>query len=66
MPTPPPNSLHPKTCAEWRKWPEQNHTRDEGVWLISYKKASGKGCFDYDEAVDDALASSEAAVLRLG
>jgi hypothetical protein len=34
--------------------------------LISYKKASGKGCFDYDEAVDDALASSEAAVLRLG
>lgn len=37
----PPNSLHPKTRAEWRAWLEENHTRREGVWLISYKKATG-------------------------
>ncbi|MGZ9167138.1 MAG: YdeI/OmpD-associated family protein [Anaerolineales bacterium] len=55
MPTLPPNSIHPKSRAEWRKWLEENHTRTEGVWLISYKKATGKPRFDYDEAVEEAL-----------
>jgi uncharacterized protein YdeI (YjbR/CyaY-like superfamily) len=55
MPTPPPNSIHPKSRAEWRQWLEQNHTRTQGVWLISYKKATGKPRFDYDESVEEAL-----------
>ena len=48
----PPNSIHPKSRADWRKWLAENHTRPEGVWLISYKKATGKPRFDYDEAVE--------------
>jgi len=51
----PPNSVHPKTRVEWRKWLELHHTRTQGVWLISYKKATGKPRFDYDEAVEEAL-----------
>lgn len=51
----PPNSIHPKSRAAWRRWLEQNHTRAEGVWLISYKKATGKPRFEYDEAVEEAL-----------
>ncbi len=51
----PPNSIHPKSRAAWRRWLEQNHTRAEGVWLISYKKAAGKPRFEYDEAVEEAL-----------
>jgi len=51
----PPNSVHPKTRTEWRKWLKQNHTRAEGVWLISYKKATGKPRVEYDEAVEEAL-----------
>lgn len=51
----PKNSIHPITRAEWRTWLEQNHTRTEGIWLISYKKATGKSRFDYDEAVEEAL-----------
>jgi uncharacterized protein YdeI (YjbR/CyaY-like superfamily) len=51
----PPNSIHPKTRAEWRKWLELHHTRTQGVWLISYKKTTGKPRFDYDEAVEEAL-----------
>jgi uncharacterized protein YdeI (YjbR/CyaY-like superfamily) len=51
----PPNSTHPKTRAEWRTWLEEHHTRKEGVWLISYKKATGKARFDYEEAVEEAL-----------
>lgn len=49
------NSIHPKTRAEWRSWLEQHHRQKEGVWLISYKKATGKPRFDYDEAVEEAL-----------
>ena len=55
MPKPPPNSVHPKSRAEWRKWLEKNHTRPAGVWLISYKKAAGKPRVDYDESVEEAL-----------
>jgi uncharacterized protein YdeI (YjbR/CyaY-like superfamily) len=51
----PPNSVQPKTRAAWRKWLKQNHTRAEGVWLISYKKATGKQRFDYEAAVEEAL-----------
>ena len=53
--TTPPNSVHPATRAEWRAWLEQNHTRPDGVWLISFKKATGKPCVEYDEAVEEAL-----------
>lgn len=56
MPTvPPPNSIHPKSRADWRKWLQENHTRTEGVWLISYKKVTGKPRFDYEESVEEAL-----------
>lgn len=48
---PPPNSIHPLTRAEWRAWLEENHTRGEGVWLITYKKATGMPRMEYDEAV---------------
>ncbi len=55
MTTPPPNSFHPLSRAEWRAWLEQNHTNDKGVWLITYKKATGKPRVDYEEAVEEAL-----------
>jgi uncharacterized protein YdeI (YjbR/CyaY-like superfamily) len=49
------NAIHPLTRAEWRTWLEQNHGRAEGIWLISYKKATGKPRIEYDEAVEEAL-----------
>lgn len=55
MITVPDNSIHPKTRAEWRAWLEQNHTRTQGVWLISYKKGTSKPRFEYDESVEEAL-----------
>ena len=51
----PHNSIHPKSRAEWRTWLEKNHTRTEGVWLIKYKKATGKPRVDYEESVEEAL-----------
>jgi uncharacterized protein YdeI (YjbR/CyaY-like superfamily) len=51
----PPNSIHPKTRAEWRMWLSQHHLQTEGVWLITFKKASGQPRIEYDEAVEEAL-----------
>lgn len=51
----PENSVHPLSRAEWRAWLVANHARPDGVWLISYKKATGKPRFEYEEAVEEAL-----------
>ena len=41
--------------AEWRQWLQTNHKTSNGVWLIYYKKNSGKTRVPYDEAVEEAL-----------
>src|SRR5689334_22887631 len=51
----PSNSIHPKTRSEWHQWLEQNHTQCEGIWVISFKKATGQARLEYDEAVEEAL-----------
>ena len=51
----PPNSVHPKTRADWRAWLSEHHQRDQGVWLITYKKATGKPRIDNNGAVEEAL-----------
>ena len=55
MINPPPNSIQPKSRAEWREWLSCHHTQTEGVWLITFKKSSGKQLLDYAEAVEEAL-----------
>ena len=55
MTQPPENSIHPPTLADWRAWLEANHTRPDGVWLITYKKAAGKPTIAYEESVEAAL-----------
>ncbi len=34
---------------------EQHHTQTEGVWLISFKKGTGKPRVEYEEAVEEAV-----------
>ena len=48
-------STHPKTRNDWRKWLEKNHSTSPGIWLMYYKKRSGKRKFDYADAVEEAL-----------
>lgn len=47
--------LYVKTRKEWRGWLEKNHSNTEKVWLVFYKKISGKGSISYDDAVEEAL-----------
>jgi uncharacterized protein YdeI (YjbR/CyaY-like superfamily) len=41
--------------AAWRRWLTQNHARADGVWLVTFKKASGRPHLDYADAVEEAL-----------
>jgi len=41
--------------AAWRRWLERYHGRRAVVRLVFYRKATGKPCPTYDEAVEEAL-----------
>ena len=51
----PKNSLHPKTHTELRDWLMKNHTKPAGLWLITFKQASGKKRIAYSDIVDELL-----------
>jgi len=44
-----------KSREEWHKWLEENHSKVKGIWLIYYKKVSGKPRVSYNDAVEEAL-----------
>lgn len=39
----------------WRAWLRKNHAREKDIWLIYYKKHSGKPRIPYNDAVEEAL-----------
>jgi uncharacterized protein YdeI (YjbR/CyaY-like superfamily) len=47
--------IYPHDRAAWRKWLEKNHARETGVWLVFYKKKTGKPSLTYEDAVEEAL-----------
>lgn len=48
-------TIHPKTRKAWRQWLEKNHLSSPGIWLIYYKKGTGKPQVSYGESVEEAL-----------
>jgi uncharacterized protein YdeI (YjbR/CyaY-like superfamily) len=40
---------------EWREWLAQHHHDYREIWLIYYKKTSGKTGITYEESVEEAL-----------
>jgi uncharacterized protein YdeI (YjbR/CyaY-like superfamily) len=44
-----------KDRAEWRKWLQKHHTTSPGIWLVFFKKISGKPTVSYIDAVEEAL-----------
>lgn len=49
------NTFYPESQAQWREWLEINHAQESSIWLIYYKKSSGKPSIPYSAAVDEAL-----------
>ena len=41
--------------AEWRAWLDANHESAESIWLVTFKKASGKPHVPYDAVVEEAI-----------
>ncbi len=49
------NHVYVKTRKEWRDWLNQHHNGSDGIWLVFYKKHTGKPSLEYDAAVEEAL-----------
>ncbi len=47
--------IYVKNREEWRDWLEKYHTSAKEIWLIYYKKGSGKSRIPYNDAVEEAL-----------
>jgi len=48
-------TYYAKDRKTWRRWLEKNYAKSPGIWLIYYKKASGKPRVTYNDAVEEAL-----------
>ena len=48
-------TLYVKSPEDWRRWLAKNHEKEKEIWLIYYKKSSGKPTITVDEAVGEAL-----------
>jgi uncharacterized protein YdeI (YjbR/CyaY-like superfamily) len=49
------NSVYCPDREDWRAWLQANHDSAPEVWLIFYKRSTGKPTLSYDAAVEEAL-----------
>jgi len=49
-------TLKVRSRLEWRRWLARHHADTTEIWLVYYKKNSGKSGVTYDESVEEALA----------
>ena len=47
--------VHPESREEWRAWLAAHHDFEESVWMVFWKKPTGKSAPTYAEAVEEAL-----------
>ena len=48
--------LEVKNSLEWRRWLAKHHADTKQIWLVYYKKTSGKSGVTYEDSVQEALA----------
>jgi uncharacterized protein YdeI (YjbR/CyaY-like superfamily) len=48
-------TLHVADRKEWRDWLKKNYKIEKEIWLVYYKKDSGKPRILYNDAVEEAL-----------
>jgi uncharacterized protein YdeI (YjbR/CyaY-like superfamily) len=49
-------TLRVKNRLEWRRWLAKHHDEKKEIWVVYYKKASGKSGITYEESVQEGLA----------
>lgn len=47
--------VHAETATAWAAWLSEHHDDTDGVWLVSWKKHTGRPTVSYDDAVTEAL-----------
>ena len=47
--------LTPKSRRSWRAWLKKNHAAKTEIWLVFYKRHTGKPTLSYNDAVEEAL-----------
>jgi uncharacterized protein YdeI (YjbR/CyaY-like superfamily) len=48
-------TLYVSSRNEWRNWLKENHKREREIWLLYYKKHTGKPRVPYEDAVEEAI-----------
>jgi uncharacterized protein YdeI (YjbR/CyaY-like superfamily) len=48
-------SIHVRNRDAWRAWLEKNHTTKPGIWLVFYKRRTGRAVIPYEDAIEEAL-----------
>ena len=48
-------TYYPKDRKEWHNWLKQYHSIEKEIWVIYFKKHTGKPRVAYDDAVEEAL-----------
>ncbi len=49
------NEFHANSRKEWRTWLSKNQSKVKEVWLVYYKKHTGKPSICYSDSVEEAL-----------
>jgi len=48
-------TLYVTNRKQWRSWLSKNHKKEKEIWLIYYRKETGKPRISYNDAVEEAL-----------
>jgi uncharacterized protein YdeI (YjbR/CyaY-like superfamily) len=48
-------TLHVTNPKDWRNWLKKNYKIEKEIWLVYYKKGTGKPRIEYNDAVEEAL-----------
>ena len=48
-------TLHVTNPKDWRNWLKKNYKTEKEIWLVYYKKGTGKPRIEYNDAVEEAL-----------
>ncbi len=48
-------TLDARTPEQWRRWLAHHHGSEPEVWLVFYKRHTGRASITYEDAIDDAL-----------
>lgn len=44
-----------ETRVQWRRWLQRNHSTSPGIWLVTWRPASGKPVVDYEAICEEAI-----------